>query len=153
MRADMTVFDKHGQTVLLVEAKSQAATSREWAAKYRRNLAAGGFSLRVPFFLLATPAHFYLWKNPPSGAELVDPDYDIDATELLKPYYEGEPQIPRDAKGITFELIVAAWLADLQFGAALGTLAPDLRAPLVQSGLLEVLRGGRTVFEAAEPGA
>ncbi|MFZ0887804.1 MAG: hypothetical protein WA005_05070 [Candidatus Binataceae bacterium] len=153
MRADMAVFDKDGQMVLLVEAKSQAATSSDWAARYRCNLAAAGFSPRVPFFLLATPEHFYLWKDPPPTPELIDPDYDIDATALLEPYYGAEPQIPRDAKGVTFELIVAAWLADLQSGAAMEGLSPDHRRWLVESGLLELLRGGRIALEAAVPGA
>src|SRR5437899_2489057 len=95
IEADITVFDDSGQTVLIVEVKARTGTSKQWAAMYRRNLIAHGFLRKVPYFLIATPDHFYVWKNPPEASVAVEPDYEVDATELLEPYYKRSNIDPR----------------------------------------------------------
>lgn len=151
MEPDITVFDNSRQAVLIVEVKARTGTSKEWASIYRRNLAAHGSLPRVPYFLIATPDHFYLWKNPPDGAIATNPDYDIDATEVLEPYYRRSNIEPQTVMGRAFELIVAAWLHDLQQGiVAYGADKPSQRW-LGESGILDALRGGRVVLEPTAP--
>jgi len=147
MQSDITVLDSSGQTVLMVELKARTGTSKDWATMYRRNLAAQGFLPKVPFFLIATPDHFYLWKNAPSAAVAINPDYDVDATEVLDPYYRKSNLDPQIIIGAAFELIVAAWLADVREGGADNGAAQRRHRWLAKSGLLEALRGGRVVFQ------
>jgi hypothetical protein len=145
---DITAFDRNGQTVLMVEAKAVTGTSREWASLYRRNLAANGLLPKVPFFLIATPDHFYLWKNAPEAGVAVEPDHEINAAELLDSYYRRSHIEPESVQPEAFQLIVAAWLADVQReNAANGALNPGYRW-MEDSGLLVALRGGRVVLQA-----
>ncbi len=114
MQSDITALGSGGQTVLMVEVKTRSGTSRDWASMYRRNLAAHGYFPKVPFFLIATPEHFYLWKDAPGAAVLVGSDYDVDAREFLDPYYRRSNLDPRIVIPAAFELIVATWLADVR---------------------------------------
>jgi hypothetical protein len=146
---DITAFDRNGQTVLMVEAKAVTGTSREWASVYRRNLAANGFLPKVPFFLIATPDHFYLWKNAPEAGVVIEPDYDINPAECLDPYYTRSHIEPESVQPEAFELIIAAWLADVQRETAVNGAPKPGHRWMADSGLLAALRGGRVVLQAA----
>jgi len=148
---DITVFDSSGQTVLIAEVKARTGTSKEWASMYRRNLTAHGFLRKVPYFLIATPDHFYLWKNPPDTSVAIEPDYDVETTELLAPYYQRSNIDPRTVIGRAFELIVAAWLHDLQWGSVGNGAGKPGQGWLDDSGLLQALRGGRAVLHETTP--
>ena len=41
-RADLALYSSHGQLTAIVEIKSKMGTSRDWAAKTRRNILAHG---------------------------------------------------------------------------------------------------------------
>jgi hypothetical protein len=151
MDPDITVFDNSRQAVLIVEVKARTGTSKEWASLYRRNLAAHGSLPKVPYFLIATPDHFSLWKNPPNGAIATNPDYDIDATEVLEPYYRRSNIDSRTVMGRAFELIVAAWLHDVQEGIVADGVVRPSQHRLGESGILEALRGGRLILEPTAP--
>ena len=47
---DFVAYDKRGQAVLLVEAKSSQHTTELWAARFRRNPAGSRHSSHAPFF-------------------------------------------------------------------------------------------------------
>lgn len=148
-RADIAGYDRTGKLVLAVEAKAKGGASPDWAAKLRRNLLAHGVVSESPYFLLALPDHFYLWKAQPSGSLERQPDYDVDPTPLLRPYFERSGVSPLRVSGGSFELILGSLLQDL-----LNT--PDLSGPiaqnnpwLVESGLHSQLRGGRIAYEVA----
>ena len=97
MHADIAVVDNNGHTVLFVEAKAKTGTSKRWAAEFRRNLTAHGQLSKVGYFILATPDHLYLWKEPPNVPQVVDPDYDIDASDVFGPYFDRAEIAPNDA--------------------------------------------------------
>ncbi len=59
-RWDLAVYDSQHQLVLVVEVKSIAGASPEWAARLRRNILAHGTFPNAPFFLVALPDRFYL---------------------------------------------------------------------------------------------
>jgi hypothetical protein len=82
-RADLAVLNRVGGLILLVEIKNRLGTTKAWATAYRRNLIGDGFLPNVPFFLIATPDHFYVWKDAPLTAELREPDYDLNPSAFL----------------------------------------------------------------------
>jgi hypothetical protein len=145
--ADITVFDRNGQIALMAEVEASSGTNREWAAMYRRNLAADHFVPKIPFFMIATRDRFYIWKNPPDTGELIDPDYEIDPQDLLEPYFRRSHLDPQTVSGLAFEVIVSSWLFDLQNGLAIN--GDGRHTWLEISGLLKALRGGRLVLEGA----
>ncbi len=135
-------MSEFGEPVLLVEVKNKTGTSKDWAAKLRRNLVAHGLLPKARFFLVATPDHFYLWKDTGNGADELEPDYDIDPRAITKPLFKPEEQIgPAE-----FETKVASWLVRiLSSEADQGSgVVGDL---LSKSGLREALRGGKLAFE------
>src|SRR5215831_18277134 len=73
---DIAVYSPDGQLQLVVEAKSQQQTSREWAARFRRNLLVHDVIPPANYFLLAMPDHLYLWKDGVNLAE-APPTYEI----------------------------------------------------------------------------
>ncbi|MEK6410698.1 MAG: hypothetical protein AABN34_27550 [Acidobacteriota bacterium] len=147
--ADIVAFDGSGQLVLIVEVKCKFGTSDEWAKRMRRNLYAHGLLPSVPFFLLALPDRFYLWKNAGSEAEALEPTMEIDPAAFLGPYYDRAGVAPDELTGKTFELIVAGWLNAVIRADSLADLEGDNLEWLATSGLLDSLSGGRLELEAA----
>lgn len=147
--ADIVAFDQSGQLALIVEVKSKLGTSKEWAKRMRRNLYAHGLLPSVPFFLLALPDRFYLWKNAGSQAEALDPTFEIAPATFLRPYYDRAGVASNELTGETFELIVAGWLLAVMRADGLTDLEGDNLEWLAGSGLLDRLSGGRLELEAA----
>lgn len=147
--SDIVAFDRSGQLVLIVEVKCKFGTSDEWAKRMRGNLYAHGLLPSVPFFLLALPDRFYLWKDVGSEAEAVGPTMLFDPTAFLRPYYDRAGVTPDDLTGKTFELIVAGWLSAVIRADSLADLEGDNLEWLATSGLLDRLSGGRLELEAA----
>jgi len=148
-RADLAVYDRDGQLTAVAEVKNKVGTSREWAAGLHRNtLARGGFS-DIKFFLLATPDRFYLWKDAVGALDAVEPTYDGDAGGLLASYFARSRLDPSDISGSAFELVVAAWLADLARSDGPPTDLPHEQQWLLESGFFNAVKNGRVEFEDA----
>jgi hypothetical protein len=140
--ADFVVYDAVDEPKLIVEAKNKPAASRDWASQLRHNLFAYVTLLpRVPFFLLALPDHFYLWKNAFS-ADMLLPNYEIDANQTLQNYATKLRTPLANLGANSFNLLVHAWLDDII------NLPPD--SPrligadrwLMESGLYDAIRQG-----------
>ncbi|HVN28196.1 MAG TPA: hypothetical protein VMT64_06900 [Candidatus Binataceae bacterium] len=142
MISDIAVLNKQGEPVLLVEVKNNPGTSKEWASKLRRNIMAHGLLPHVPYFMVATPDHFYLWKNAGNHAEELEPNYDLDPHALSDRRF-----VPDEKVGpFEFETKVASWLTDMlrpESGRPNGAVG-DL---LLRSGLLDAIHGGSLAFE------
>lgn len=110
--ADFIVRSPDDRVVLVVEAKRRTNASREWAAQMRRNLSAYGVVRDAPYFLLALPDKFFLWKHPPA-LQAVPPDYEFDARPALRPYLELLRYPVEELSPASFESIVRLWLEDL----------------------------------------
>src|ERR1700685_2957518 len=115
---DLVAYDPKGRVVLLAEAKSRGGTSAQWASKLRRNLLAHGALPPASYFLIATPEHIYLWRQDllQQGAATyneVAPDFIIDASSELKPYFEKFHQRPSEIGPEEFELLVSSWLNNI----------------------------------------
>lgn len=145
--ADVVAYNPDGQIALVVEAKSRTDTSRSWATRMRRNMLAHGVVPNSRFFLLALPDRFYLWRDVGNAPDLVEPTYELPAEPFLRPYYEKAHISPAEVSSQSFELIVAAWLNELIQSGMSADLPQEQRRLLVDSGLLEALKGGSVAVE------
>jgi hypothetical protein len=150
MRPDIMVITESGEPVLVVEVKNRKSTSRAWAVTFLRNLLAHGMMPSARYFLVATPDHLYLWKGISGDREIAKPDYEAHSGSLI-----ALDRSIRDRGGIglgerAFESKVANWLAGLSEGRVTRKIEDKhVDEFLVQSGLLDAIRGGRIVLEAA----
>jgi hypothetical protein len=139
-RWDLTVYNRDSQLVLVVEVKSKLDATPQWAAQLRRNILAHGTFPDAPYFLMVFPDRFYLWKNPGSNHELIEPTYVIDARPILQSYFEQSNVTANQVSGQSLELIVALWLNEVMHKT------PDeLDASqqwLIDSGLYDAVAGG-----------
>ena len=147
-RADAAVYDSVGQLQLVVEIKARPGASAEWAVHMRRNLLSHAAIPLAPYFLLALPDFFYLWKDAPAVVLEAEPDYQIGASEILAPYVDQEITPLDELSGYGLELIVTSWLEDVVHAE----LRPETIGPnrqwLLDSGLYEAIRGGSLAIEA-----
>ena len=147
-RADFALYSPGGQLTALAEVKSKLGTSREWAARTRRNiLTHGGFG-DADYFLLVTPDRLYLWKAAGTEPLEVSPDHDADARATFAPYFERAGVDPNAVSGPTFELVVSAWLGDVIRSAGSTEVPDDDWSWLAQSGFLTAVKGARIEYEA-----
>lgn len=147
--ADIALFDSRGQLRTLVEIKRKLGTSRDWAAKLRRNLLAHGSFGSVEFFLIVTPDRVYVWKDSGGEPAAIEPTYEIDARPLLEPYASRAGLDIESVSGPAFELIVASWLADVTRSASAAEKAEGEENWLEDSGFLGAVRNGRVEYEVA----
>jgi hypothetical protein len=148
-RADFALYDPEGQLTTLVEVKNKLGTSPDWAAKLRRNMLAHGGFHTVDFFLLVTPDRLYVWKDAGGKPVPVEPTYELDARSILQPYFSRAGVEPETISGMAFELIVAAWLADLTRAVGAAEKPGGEASWLRDSGFLGAVRNGRVEYEVA----
>lgn len=145
---DLVAYDPKGHVVLLAEAKSRGGTSAQWASGLRRNLLAHGALPSARYFLIATPEHIYLWRQEfwqQEGATYNEaaPDFIIDATRELKPYFEKFHQRPSEIGPEEFELLVSSWLDNIAWSGEEPRNEDSSFGWLKESGLAESLRDAR----------
>jgi len=139
-RWDLTAYNRDNQLVLVVEVKSKLDATPQWAAQLRRNILAHGTFPDAPYFLMVFPDRLYLWKNPGSNHELIEPTYVIDARPILQPYFEQSGVTAAQVSGQSLELIVALWL-----NGVMHKTPDELDASqqwLIDSGLYDAVAGG-----------
>jgi hypothetical protein len=146
---DLALYDRDGQLAAVAEVKNKVGTSREWAAKLRRNILAHGGFPATDFFLLVTPDRLYLWRKAGGEPAQVEPTYEADAHPLLEPYFPRTGVNPPEVSGNAFELVVAAWLADLVRSPESWQSIAAQHRWLVESGFLEAVKNGRVEYEVA----
>ncbi len=147
-RADLAIYDKNGQLVLVVEAKNKLGTTNSWAIKMRRNILAHGLMPNTRFFLLALPDRFYLWKDAGVVPEMVPPDYEINPKPFLHSYYNGAKISLNSLTGESFELVVSSWLSRLLQADVLPSELQD-QDWLVESGLFNAIKYGHLAVQVA----
>ena len=146
-RVDIAVYNPDGKLQLVVEVKNRPHASDEWVAHLRRNLLAHAFIPPSPYFLLALPDFFYLWKDAVSLDILTKPpDYRISASEVLATYLNFSQSL-NDLSHAGLELLMTAWLEDIIHAE----LQRDAVGPSLQwlfdSGLYEAIARGSVAIE------
>jgi hypothetical protein len=146
--ADILAFDKNGQLALVVEVKNKRGTSSDWAAEMRRNLFAHGLLPNAPYFLLALPDTFYLWKNTDNTSDPVEPTQKVNPQPFLQPYFGSSDMTSNDLTGRSFDLVVTSWLNQVIRAQNTQELVNENQDWLISSGLYNQLAGGHLALEA-----
>jgi len=151
MRAgDIAVYDRDGRLALVVEVKGGVGRSPEWAARTYALLAEHDLLPPVPYFLLALPDRFYLWRGTDQKVGERLPDFAADATPQLGPYLERSGISAASIPGASLELLVSAWLWSVLQSTSEREAPPPGLEWLVQSGVWEAIQDGRVAYlEAA----
>jgi hypothetical protein len=145
--ADLVVLNPLWQIVLIVEAKNRIGTSRMWAAETRRNMYSHRGIPSSPYFMIATPERFYLWKEAGSAPNLVEPSYEIDAVPFLEPYIGKGELSPINIGYHTFELLITAWIHELVNWGVSSSAPDEWKSIFHNSGLLEALKDAKVVID------
>ena len=118
--ADFVVQSPDKKVQLVVEAKGRTNATEEWAKAMRRNLIKHELLSPAPYFILALPDHFYIWRDARS-ATTVPPDFRAETAEVLKSYLKSSQTALKDLSEESFEIIVKSWLEDLVSGELAAT--------------------------------
>ncbi len=161
---DIAVFDSAKNLQLIVEIKNRLRASPSWARKLRDDMLNSSIVPMSPYFMLALPDTFYLWKI----TENEEFEWKIPAEEIITPYIEKFALETTDIsvadftefrtdpylviqKHYDFEQVVAAWLNDMiRFELSESKTVPDV---LISSGLYEVIKNGSISIEAVVEGS
>ena len=108
--ADILVYDTRHNLALVVITQNRWGESSEWAALRRQSLYEYDPPPKAPFFLIALPDHFYLWKNVEDTGK-VKPTYDMDPRFYLQSFLK--------KSGLSLEKLKQPDSFDLLIGAAL----------------------------------
>lgn len=142
-RADVAVFSSDRKLQLVVEVKKSSRAKpplKRWAIEIHRNLQAHAGIPKTPYFLLAIlPGSFYLWKESGTSAFDRPPDYEVDANEILKPYFDQLSAPLEVASEFELEAAVSSWLSDVVDAEFANDAALKW---LDESGLHAVLKNG-----------
>ena len=145
---DLSIENREGQLVLVVELKRKSAVSPEWVAQLRRNLLARGTFPKTPYLLMVFPDTLYLWSGAEAYPDYTEPTYAIDASPILQPYFEGAGVTADQISEASLELIVASWLEEIIHADQLPRNIDNSQQWLVDSGLYTALAEGKLVNEA-----
>ncbi|PAX51373.1 hypothetical protein [Brunnivagina elsteri] len=140
---DLSVVNRDGKLVLVVEVKSKTNVPPEWATKFRRNILAHGILANAPYFLMVFPDKFYLWTNSENLILEKEPDYTIDAHPILDPYFERAGIVGDRISGQSLEIIIASWLGEIIHSEKPSQNFDATQLWLIESGLYDALAGGQ----------
>ena len=145
-QVDIAVSSPNGKLQLVVEIKNKLGASAEWVTRMRHNLLAHSFIPHTPYFLLVLPDFFYLWTDTMPVNNLAEPDYKIEATEVLAPYLKSNQSL-NDISRYGLELLIMSWLEDIvRTELQRDTVDPSLQW-LFDSGLYEAVTRGSVAIE------
>lgn len=138
---DIVVEAPDRTRVLIVECKRAKESSDTDAVHWRRNLQAHGLNPNSEFFLLAFPTKLFLWRadRPPNAS----PDFSAPAKPVLKRYLGRVADQPGGPLPESLEIAFSSWLNDLASGVRQPDASSEPEQMVVQSGLLERIKGGR----------
>lgn len=146
LKWDLMIFSALGLPLLGIETKVKLQTSANWVTKFYRNLMEFWHPEDLPFFIMAFPDKFYLWRKDQLTPDY-SPNYIIDATLFLQPYFTKTGIHPQCIHGESFELMVGSWLANI---LNVKTSAEDLDISeqwLLESGLYQAISGGELRYD------
>jgi hypothetical protein len=136
--ADIVVYDKFQQILLLAEVKTPEQSTPEWAAEVRQDIVESMEGFRPKYFLVVSRDHTYVWLTAAEGQAA--PDETLQTDQLFSTYFPDGSTSATSISGNTLELIVGLWLRDLTRGdlRALSVLPEGLDLiPAVKDGLMQ----------------
>jgi hypothetical protein len=146
--SDIAVYSSDNKLQLVVEVKNKKGATPEWATKMRKNLLAHSLLPDSPYFLLALPDRFYLWKNTGLSVDTKSPDYMEDSKMVLESYLHNSSYRLDTMSEYGLVLIINAWLDKLvNANLDLETARPQ-ESWLFDSGLYDAIKRGHVKTEA-----
>jgi hypothetical protein len=143
---DIAVFSKDRRPALIVEVKDGVMYSTaESAVGLRRSLMAHHLLPDAPFFMVATPIRFFLWRGDADPS--AHPLYSASAEPVMESYGSRRANREVPHRGGALEIVLFFWLSDLTMGARTLPLGSELDRVLLDSGLYEQIRGGNADFD------
>ncbi|MDB5246972.1 MAG: hypothetical protein JWQ40_1366 [Segetibacter sp.] len=139
--ADILVYNRNRQPVVIIEAKSKFNTTKEWAGQMRRNMLAHNLLPSAPYFILALPDVFYFWEVKSFSFDTVNPTLQIDPKPFLEPLANIINVSLDRISGQRFELIIATWLNNV-LASTEEDLLRNNQTWIVETGLFEKIAGG-----------
>jgi hypothetical protein len=151
LRPDITIFDAEGKIKLIVEVKkiplTEASAQLRRATEIRRNLLAHSAIRNTPFFLIAFPDNFYLWKEETPDRDNKSADYHFNAKNTIKSYADKHHIFPEEMSPQELELLVSDWLKDLVNSQS----SEDTLEWATTSGLYDAIKDGSVAMNVALP--
>ena len=149
---DILVYDKKHQLVVTVVTMNHRGKPQNWAIKLRRNLYVNAKLPKTPFFVIAMPEHFYLWKDVEDEGEIV-PTYEMVHRFTLQSFFKNSGLSVEELDRDTFELLTNAWFSFLQLAHEKMDICsqhPDWlleknQTWLFNSGLFEAIKNGKLI--------
>ncbi|HEX8691269.1 MAG TPA: hypothetical protein VF746_02415 [Longimicrobium sp.] len=140
---DITVYAPDRGVLLVAEVTTEKGTSPEWAAELRSELLQHMPIVgTAPYFLIAVPSHFFVWRTDrPHDADAL-PDYVVDARPFLGRVVDLDRVCLDKVTRLSLEMIVATWLQLLTRARRNGQLPDERQEWLLESGLLDTIKGG-----------
>ena len=145
---DIAVYSPNNELQLIVEVKNKLGATPEWAANMRRNLLIHSVVPYSPYFLLALPDYFYLWKDPSATLETRAPDYTANSKLIWESYLGDSSQYLDTMSEYSLELMTKTWLYGLTNAELTRETAPPHEAWLFNSGLYDAIKHGYVNAEA-----
>ena len=140
LQVDIVIESPDRRRILIVECKRARDASSQQAVRWRRNFVAHGLDSEVPYFLLAFPTDLFLWR---ANANIeAPPDFTAPANGVLKRYLGPIADQPGGPLEESLEIAFSFWLSDLAHGVRQPDALSEADQMLVNSGLLEKIRGG-----------
>jgi hypothetical protein len=140
--ADLAVYTPDGELLLVVEVKNKRNASPEWAAQMRRNLLVHGMIPATPYFLLALPEYFFLWKGARPGIDVIPPDYMIETAQALAPFVTPSTLPLNGTSEYGLQILVNSWLHQIAtFDLSDSATTPAVKW-LFDSELYQAIRNG-----------
>jgi hypothetical protein len=146
VKPDIVIYDIKNNPIMIIEVKRQHNIDDEWVESVAASqLRAYALQSSVSFFLLATPARFYVWKREDLLTSET-PRYIIDAT-FLKPDFERVGVHPTAISEAGFTLMVMSFIYKLTQSEELPKELQTNSDWLVESGLFHALQGADVTLE------
>jgi hypothetical protein len=146
-KPDIRVTTSDNRLLLIAEVKGKRGASADWVKQMRQLLLASDIIPKSPYFLLALPDYFYLWKT--TSDEDAEPDFTIEARQALAGYLESASLSLDKISGEGLELLVSSWLRDLTYlDDSKDSDNPSVKW-LVESGLYDEIKNGKVLLDAA----
>jgi hypothetical protein len=146
-KPDIAVYSEDDRLLLTAEVKGRRGVSTKEVIQIRQKLLAYPVISNTPYFLLALPDYFYLWKHPSSKE--AEPDYKIDAKQALADSLTSANFSLDKISSEGLELLISSWLRDLTYIDDSNECNNPTLKWFFESGLYNAIKDGKVLLEDA----
>ncbi len=108
---DLVIKNVEGKPIAVIEVQGRQDLTLDVAMEIRRNMLDSGLPAHIPYFLLLSQDHGFLWQDSQTGTSDVPPAYDFPMDKIISRYSNRNPEQRLFATEL--ELLVLHWLTNL----------------------------------------